>query len=416
MKLNTLAAALVGALALTLGSAPDGSLGWLAAVQAQAVRPEVGKHLKDAQALLKGAKYKEALAKLRDAEGVSGRNADENAYLEQLRLAAAQGAGEPDTMVRAFEALKGAGKLGGAQNLQYIEAIAGTYSRVNQHAKALQWANRYFAEGGTSNAMKQVQTAAQYNAGDLGPIIKATMGEIQAAEKAGQVPSRDKLNLLLNAASRAKDGAAESFGAEKLLQYYPSKEIWASALATAAVRKGFSPRFQLDLYRLRLLTDNLRGVDDYMELANLAGQAGFADEGRRVVEAGFKAGVLGQGKDAERHNRLKAFMDKKVVDAKAGFDSSLKAARDVKSGDPLVPLGLYLAQSGKAKEGVALIEEGIAKGQLKREEDAKLALGLAHYWAGDTTKALNAWRSVKGTDGAAEVARLWSIYARSHRK
>ena len=49
------------------------------------VRPEVGKHLKDAQALLKGAKYKEALAKLRDAEGVSGRNADENAYLEQLR-------------------------------------------------------------------------------------------------------------------------------------------------------------------------------------------------------------------------------------------------------------------------------------------------------------------------------------------
>ena len=416
MKLNTLVAALVGALALTLGTAPNGSLSWLNSASAQAVRPEVGKHLKDAQALLKGAKYREALAKLRDAEGVSGRNADENAYIEQLRLAAAQGAGEPDTMVKAFEALKAAGKVGAAQNLQYLEAIAGTYSRANQHAKALQWANRYFSEGGTSAAMKQVQTAAQYNSGDLGPIIKATMAEIQAAEKAGQVPPRDKLNLLLNAASRAKDGAAESYGAEKLLQYYPSKEIWASALATVAVRKGFSPRFQLDLYRLRLLTDNLRGVDDYMELANLAGQAGFADEGRRVVEAGFKAGVLGQGKDAERHNRLKAFMDKKVADAKAGFEASLKAARESKSGDPLVPLGLYLAQSGKAKDGVALIEEGIAKGQLKREEDAKLALGLAHFWAGEGAKAQQAWRGVKGTDGAADVARLWSIYARSAKK
>lgn len=415
MKLNTLAMALLGALALTTGQAPDGSLQWLSAAQAQ-VRPEAGKYLKEAQALLKGAKYKEALAKLRDAEGVSGRNADENAYIEQMRIAAAQGAGDPDTMVRAFEALKAAGRIGGAQNLQYLEAIAGTYSRVNQHAKALQWVNRYFAEGGNSAAMKQVQTAAQYNSGDLGPIIKSTMAEIQAAEKSGQAPSRDKLNLLLNAASRARDGAAESYGAEKLLQYYPSKEIWASALATAAARKGFSPRFQLELYRLRLLTDNLRGVDDYMELANLAGQAGFADEGRRVVEAGFNAGVLGQGKDAERHNRLKSFMDKKVADAKAGYEASLKLARDTKSGDPLIPLGLYLAQAGKAKEGVALIEEGIAKGQLKREEDAKLALGLAHFWAGDGAKAQQAWRGVRGSDGAADVARLWSIYARSAKK
>ena len=37
------------------------------------------------------------------------------------------GANEPDTMVRSFETLKGAGKLSQAQQLQYMEAIAGTY-------------------------------------------------------------------------------------------------------------------------------------------------------------------------------------------------------------------------------------------------------------------------------------------------
>ncbi len=415
MKLNTLAAALVGALALSLGAGSDGSLSLLGAAQAQ-VRPEAGRHLQATQALLKSGKFKEALAKLRDVEAVSGRNADENALLEQLRMAAAQGAVDPDTMVRAFDALKAAGRLGGAQNLQYIEAIAGTYLRANQNAKALTWANRYFAEGGTSNAMKQVQTTAQYYSGDLAPIIRSTMAEIQAAEKAGQTPSRDKLNLLMNAANRAKDANAESFGAERLLQYYPSKEIWASALSTAAARKGFSPRFQIELYRLRLATGNMRGVDDYMELAQLAGQAGFPDEGRRVVEAGFQAGVLGQGKDADRHNRLKGFMDKKVADSKAGFDAALAAARDVKAGDGLIPLGLYLAQSGKAKQGVALIEEGIAKGQLKREDDAKFALGLAQFWAGETNKAVATWRTVRGTDGVAEVARLWSIYARQAKR
>lgn len=414
MKLNTLAAALVGALALTLGAGSDGSLG-LASAQAQ-VRPEAGRHLQATQALLKSGKYKEALAKLRDAEGVAGRNADENALIEQLRLAAAQGALEPDTMVRAFDALKGAGRLGGAQNLQYIEAIAGTYLRANQNGKALSWANRYFAEGGNSNAMREVQKVAQFKSGDVGPIIKSTMAEIQAAEKAGQAPGRDKIGLLMSAAEAARDQAALAFGTEKLLQYYPSKEIWSVMLTNTAARKGFSPRFQLDLYRLRMLTGNMRGVDDYMELAQLAGQAGFPDEGRRAVEAGFQAGVLGQGKDADRHNRLKGFMDKKVADTKAGFDNAVKAARDVKAGDGLIPLGLYLAQAGKAKEGVALIQEGIEKGQLKREDDAKLALGLAQFWAGDHSKAIATWRGVKGTDGVADVARLWSIYARSAKK
>lgn len=415
MKLNTLAAALVGTLALTLGTAPNGSLTLLGSAQAQ-VRADVGKHLKDVQGLLRGGKFREALTKLRDAEAVSGRTADENALIEQMRMAAAQGAGEPDTMVRAFDALKASGKLSAAQNLQYIEAIAGTYLRANQNAKALTWANRYFAEGGTNATMKETQRIAQFKSGDVGPILKSTMAEIQAMERAGQVPPRDKIGLLMSAAEAAKDQNALAFGTEKLLQYYPSKEIWAATLANTAARKGFSPRFQLDLYRLRLLTDNLRGADDYMELAQLAGQAGFPDEGRRVVDAGFKAGVLGQGADAGRHNRLRSFMDKKAADTKAGFDAALAEARGNKSGEALIPLGLYLAQSGKAKDGVALIEEGIGKGQLKREDDAKLALGLAQFWAGDNRKAIATWRTVRGTDGVADVARLWAIYASQQRR
>ena len=90
MKLNTLMAVMAGALALTLGQAPDGTLGWAAAAAQEKVSPEVGKHLKDVQTLLKGGKFREALAKLRDAEAVGGRTAGENAIIEQMRFAAAQ--------------------------------------------------------------------------------------------------------------------------------------------------------------------------------------------------------------------------------------------------------------------------------------------------------------------------------------
>jgi hypothetical protein len=405
MKFNTLLAAMGAALALTL-----------APVHAQEkVSPEVGKAMTAVQNLLRAGKAKEALGELRKVEALN-RSASETALMERMRFAAAQQAGDPDTMVRAFDALKGAGRLGGAENLQYMGAVAGTYSRLNRHKEALSWANRYFSEGGTDPNMKQVQTAAQYYAGDVGPIIKSTMAEIQAAEKAGQTPSRDKINLLWNAASRVKDANAVAFANEKLLQYYPSKEIWANAISSTMGRKGLAPRFQLDLFRLRLLTDNMRSDEDYEELASLAGQAGYAEEGRRVIEAGFKAGVLGQGAKADRHQRLKAFMDKKVAEAKAGFDAAEKEARGSKQGDGLVMLGLRQAFSGNAKAGVAMIQDGIQVGQLKREGDAQLALGQALFLAGDTQKAIAAMRAAKGDDGVADVAKLWANYARTARR
>ncbi|MCZ8236505.1 MAG: hypothetical protein O9335_15235 [Inhella sp.] len=416
MKLKTLVAVMAGALALTLGQTPDGSLGWAAVAAQEKVSAEVGKHLQAVQGLLKGGKFREALAKLKDAEAVPNRNAGENAVIEQMRFAGAQGAGEPDTMVRAFEALKGAGRLSGPQNLQYLEAIAGTYSRLNQHPKALQWSNRYFAEGGNSATMKQVQTAAQYYSGDMGAIIKATSAEIAATEKAGGVPARDKLELLMSAASRAKDSATETQAAEKLLTYYPSKERWADVISRVQSNKNFSSRFQLDMLRLRLATGNMRGEADYMELAQLAGGNGFPDEGMKAVEAGFAAGVLGQGGDAARHERLKKFMAQKVADAKSAFPAAEAAARDTRDGNGLIPLGLQLAQRGEAAKGVAMIEAGIAKGNLKREDDAKLYLGMAQFLAGETAKAQATWRGVRGSDGSGDIARLWSVYARQSKK
>lgn len=418
MKLNTLALCLVGALALSLGQGGDGSLSLVGVAQAQEkVSPEVGKHLQAVQGLLKGGKYREALNKLRDAEAVGNRSAGENAIIERMRFAAAQGAADPDTMVRAYEALKAAGRLGGAENLQYIEAIAGTYSRNNANAQALNWAQRYFKEGGNSAAMKAVQTRSQYMSGDMGAVIKDTLAEIQAAEKAGQAPSRDKLNLLLGAAEKAKDVNAETVGVEKLLTYYPSKEVWAAAISRVQQKKGFSDRFVLDIYRLRLATGNMRGETDYMDFSQMAAQAGYADEGMKVVEAGFAAGALGQGTNAARHQRLKDFMVKRVAAVKAASAAAVAAAKDIKNdGNALIPLGLAMAQSGDVKGGVALIEEGIDKGNLKREDDAKLYLGLAHFLGNESAKAQAAWRGVKGTDGVGDIARLWSIHARSMKK
>ena len=75
-------------------------------------------------------------------------------------------------------------------------------------------------------------------------------------------------------------------------------------------------------------------------------------------------------------------------------------------------VGYAYVTMGQVDKGVALIEQGIAKGGLKRPEDAKLHLGIAQLQSGKSKgKAVQTLRSVQGKDGAADLGRLWAVYA-----
>ena len=65
---------------------------------------------------------------------------------------------------------------------------------------------------------------------------------------------------------------------------------------------------------------------------------------------------------------------------------------------------------GEVDKGLALIEQGIAKGGLKRPEDAKLRLGLAQQQSAKArSRAAQTLKSVQGNDGSADIARLWIL-------
>ena len=372
------------------------------------VRAEVGTPLQAAQNLIKAQKYKEALVKVRDADAVPGKTANETYLVERMRIAAASGAGDMATAAKAFDAISGSGKLAAPDKLRMIESIAGGYYRAKDYPKAVEWAQRYTREGGSSAQMQTLLIQAQYLGGDTAGVTKELVAEIQADEKAGRVPSEDRLKLLMNATARQPEGSAYSFALERLITYYPKKEYWGELIAGVQRKPGFSDRFSLDIYRLMLATGGMRGASDYMEMTQLALQAGFADEAKAAIEKGFAAGVLGTGAEAERQKRLRDLAVKKAAEARAEAPAKEADALAAKDGAALVAVGFNQALSGQAAKGVPLIEKGIAKGGLKRPEDAKLRLGQAMVLAGDA-KAAGVLRSVLGADGTADLARMWII-------
>jgi hypothetical protein len=393
-------AALAAALLIALGAQGQ-----------ETVRPEVGKPLQAAQELIKAGKYREALARVRDADAVAGKSANESHLVERMRIAAASGAGDMDTASKSFEALAAGGRVSAADKARMAESIAGGYYRAKDYARAMQWSQRYFKEGGTSPAIRTLLIQSQYLSGDYAGAARELTAEIQAAERAGQIPAQDRLNLLLNAAAQLKDQSATVFALERLVTYYPKKEYWVDLLSRMQRKPGFSDRLVLDTYRLSLATGSMSSASDFMEMGQLALQAGHEMEARQVVDKGFASGALGTGSEAERHKRLRDLVARKIDEAKAGEGTALAEANAAKDGNGLVRLGFAKAMGGDAARGIAMIQQGMAKGGLKRPEDAKLHLGIAQVMAGDA-KAQATLRGVGGADGTADLARLWSLYAR----
>ncbi len=377
-------------------------------VRAQGMRPEVGKPLQQASELLRAGKAKEALAKAREADAVGGKTASEQLMIDRVKGAAAQRAGDAATALAAFESAYS--RSSGAEQAQMAEQVAFAYSQQKNNAKAAEWVAKARAAGGNSASLNQLAAYLQGSSGDYSQIFRESQASVAAAEKEGRRPSEDDLLRLADAAKRTGNNGVYSGALEKLVLYYAKKDYWNAHLASLQRKPGFSDRLALDVQRLRLANGLITKTDDYMELAQLALQAGFPVEAKSIVDKGYASGALGTGEQAARHARLKDLVLKSQAESAAGIAQQASEAAAEKEGNDLIKVGTVYASMGQSDKAVELIEKGIAKGGLKRPDDAKLRLGLAMAQSPKTKgKGLQTLRAVGGSDGTADVARLYAV-------
>ncbi len=400
--------ALAVAAAFGVSLSPDGVHLFSPACAQEAVRPEVGKPLQAARDLIKAQKFKEALAKLREVDAVPNKTANENFLLEQMRASAASQAGDNEAAIKAFQAVFNSGRLSEADQGKYAASLASLYYRAKEYANAATWAQRALKANPNDNAMRELMIQSYFQAGDYANASKEALADIQAAEKAGITPPEAKLQLLANVAARnGGDKAAYLTAMDKLVTYYPKKEYWADLLRRIESRPGFSSRLTLELYRLKAATKTLSTPNEYSEYAQLALQEQQAAEGKKILDEGFANGVLGKGAEAERQKRLLALATQKLAEAPNDLKASEAEAATSRDGSQLVRVGLAYTGMGEYDKGIGLIQQGINKGGLKHKDDANLQLGIALMRAGQKGRAASVFKSIGGTDGTADLARLW---------
>jgi hypothetical protein len=167
----------------------------------------------------------------------------------------------------------------------------------------------------------------------------------------------------------------------------------------------------LMLYRVMYNTSAMTAGSDYMEMAQLLGDAALPAEAQTVLEKGIGAGLI-KDEQKERTNRLLASFKTRADTDKMGLEQLDAEATDSPAGELDVKLGEIYYGFGDYQNAITAIARGIGKGQIKHQDEAYVYLGLSQAAIRDSAAAKEALMRLKTVPNVSRrVAMLWQLYA-----
>lgn len=380
----------------------------IAGAQTETVRKEMYKFLdgKVLSPLLEAKKYAEVTALLDQADAMPNKTGYEQYFINRMRLAVAFGSNDKKKVMEMLEYAINSGRLEKEEKTKFTQAMAGYYQEDKNYPKVIEYLSKYGELSGDPKVPRQIMQF-RFESGDHKGVQADLLKKLADGIQNNQPVSREELHMLADASHRLKDKANYLTALEGLVRWHPRDRYWSDMLYRTRGKENYSTRFSADIIRLQKVATTKMDEQDYLELAEVDQLEGQFIEGKAVLDAGIANGAV---KLNDKVKKLKAQLDKQAADDAKSIAASEASARKAKNGTGLVNLGYAFVTMGQYDKGIALIQEGIAKGGLKNAEDAKLRLGYSYAMAGKKEDAIKILETVQGADGRADLARYWILW------
>jgi hypothetical protein len=280
-----------------------------------------------------------------------------------------------------------------------------------QYPKALEY-GKQVAEAGSANADDlAVMSQIYYLQKDCKNSAVWADKAISAARKAGETPKENLFQFKLQCASDAGDNGAMAAVLVDLIKLTNKTNYWNTLLRIERQDERDDHNL-LMIYRIMYDTDSMNAGSDYMEMAQLLGDAALPGEAAAVLEKAVKSEKFTEQKDKDRAARLanslkpRAETDKKgeaAFDAEAAKNSA--GELDTKSGEVFYGSGDY-------QNAVTAITRGIEKKGIKHLDEAYVYLGRSQVALKNTAEAKKAFTGLKSVPNISpRVLKLWELYS-----
>jgi len=375
-----------------------------------AARPEVGRAVQAAQALLKQHRAAEALTKLREADAVHDKSPYETYVVAETRAAAEIDTGNFAAAATSLRTALATGILAGEERLARLQTLVQLDYQAKAYGDALADGRQYYKDGGRDPMPRTLMAQAAYTAGDW-TAAASLMREI-VDTPAARPPDENLLLALADADDKLHDAAGRRAALERLVDLYPQPRYWLMLLGAVRAMPDFPRRLVLDLDRLAAATGAMTDARQYTEAAERALDAGFPGDAVTFLQQGYERGVLGTGPASDRQRRLLDTAKRQSTADSGTLDQQAREADAAANGRAAQKLGEAYASYGRYAPAIAELEAALKKGGLESGQDARLHLVMAYARAGQTARAETVLDGLPAGDPARELGRLWLIEAR----
>jgi hypothetical protein len=270
---------------------------------------------------------------------------------------------------------------------------------------------------------KEASDAGVANADDLAVMSQlyylekdckdsAIWGEKSAAasRKAGEAPKENLYLFKLKCADDANDTPGKIAALYDLVRLTKKTEYWNNLIRLERQDERDDHNV-LMIYRIMYDTKSMNADTDYIEMAQLLGDAGLPGEAQGVLEAAM-ASPLMKDEHKERTTRLLNSMKARAdTDRKGLAQLDAEAAKNA-SGDLSVKTGEVHYGFGEYPAAVTSINAGLQKGQVKRPDEAYVYLGRSQVALKNIPDAKKAFGQLKSSPNtSARVVKLWELYS-----
>ena len=297
----------------------------------------IAKEMRAAQSALQAGRWNEALDDLQAAQEISPLTAFDLKTIDEFKAYAHFKLKDFSRAQSDYEAELATGTVTVQETVRVFRMLFLLSASNGQHANAIKYGTELAARGGASAEDLGTLSQTYYLQKDCANSARWADKAVAAARKAGEAPKENLFQFKLQCASDAGDTATMASVLVDLIRLTNKTNYWNTLLRIERQDER-EDHNTLMLYRVMYDTNSMTAGSDYIEMAQLLGDAALPAEAQTVLEKAMSAGLINDQQKERTTRLLNSFKTRVEADRKSYVQLNTAAA-DSSVGEFGVKLG-----------------------------------------------------------------------------
>jgi tetratricopeptide (TPR) repeat protein len=400
-------AAVMSAVAIiaTLALNPGASL----AAEKKEVSHTIGKEMTAAQKALQAGQWAEALKSLDEAEGKSGITAFDKFKIHDFKGFAEFRLSKYKEAEADYEAALASGEYTPDEAAKTTKLLFRVAAQNQQYAKAIEYGKQVSDSPSVTPDDLNIMAQLYYLQKDCKNTVAWADKSLAASKKAGEAPKENTYQFKLQCASDAGDTAGMEGPLVDLIKLTNKTTYWNTFLRLERQDERDDHNL-LMIYRVMYNTNSMNADTDYIEMAQLLGDAALPGEAAAVLNKAMSTGIVKDDHKERTARLLKSLQDRADADKKGLPQQEAEAGKSA-AGELSVKLGEVYYGFGDYQKAADAIAQGLQKGNIKHQDEAYVYQGLAYAQLKNYADAKKAIANLKNVPNISpRVLKVWELY------